>query len=391
MINLGLSSADLKLFQTSLFTPPGYDLKVTVQILDLNHNYLADVSRLLIGGQVNKSFWDIVTSGATLELMDPDNQVGFDTVNPSEGAIYADRMIRIVYSVFSPLLPRWVDVPLFCGPVVKVSRDDAILSLECQGKESLYVAPEMAWAPRVYPKGTRLTSCIKELLGVRGGETRFDLPEWDRTIKKDYTLLTETPIWDMARKLVGSRLIHQLFYDGRGYLRLRNGPTAPIFTFTEDHLTSVPKLAFDSAAIRNTVRVLGGTPTGTTSQITANAHLPASDPSSSTSLGRKLTNGTLVKRYLVELIEDGDIGSKDEAQTEANETLDSLDLQNITFDFDSFPIPHLEQGDVFAATTRDFARNLRAKEFSIPLIGGNSQSNGTYRRLVPTRRTSRKK
>ena len=385
MLNLGLSSADLKLFQTSLYTPPGYDLKVTVQILDLNHKYVTDVSDKLIGGQVNKSFWDIVTSGATLELLDPENQVGFDTTNPSEGAIYADRMIKITYSVYSEILPRWVDVPLFCGPVIKVSRDDAIMSIECQGKESLYVAPQMAWVTRTYAKGTKLVTAVKDVLGTRGGETKFDLPEWARTLKKDYSLTVETPIWDMVRKLVGSRLIQQAFYDGRGVFRLRTCPTAPTFTFTEDHMTSVPKLAFDSSEIRNTVRVKGAIPTGK-SQITANAYLPASDASSSTSLGR---NG--VKRPLVELVEDGDINDQKEAQDTANDTLDSLDLQNITFDYDSFPVPHLEPGDVFAIATRTFGRNLRAKEFSIPLVGGEAQSNGTYRRLVPTRRTKRKK
>jgi len=384
MINLGLSSADLKLFQQSLYSPPGYNLKITIQILDLNHNYLGDVSSRLVGGQVNKSFWDIVTSNATLELLDPDNQVGFDTVNPSEGALYADRMIRIVWSAYSQILPRWVDVPIFCGPVIKVSRDDAILNVECQGKESFYVEPQMAWTSKTYPKGSRLITNVKDLLGTKGGETKFDLPEWTRTIKKDYSLTVETPIWDMARKLVGSRLIHQLFYDGRGYLKLRNCPTAPTFTFTEDWITTVPKLAFESEAIRNTVRVKGATPVGK-SQITANAHLPASDASSSTSLGR---GGK--KRYLVELIDDSTIDTQAEADQEAKDTLDSLDLQNITFEYDSFPVPHLEQGDVFAITTRRFGRNLRAKQFSIPLLAGEPQSNGTYRRLVPTTRKKRK-
>ena len=381
MINIGLSSADMKLYQKSLYT--GYNVKITLQILDLNHRYVSDVSTKLIGGQVNKSFWDIVTSNASLELLDPDNQVGFDTSNPSEGAIYADRMMRIVYSVFSELLPRWVDVPIFCGPVNKVTRDDAILSVEAQGKESLYVEPMMAWTPKTYTKGTKLVAALKDLLGNKGGETKFDLPEWTRTLKKDYSLKVETPVWDAVRSMVGSRLIQQAFYDGRGYFRLRNCPTVPTFTFTEPWMTSVPKLDFDSSTIRNTVRVKGAVVA--TKQITANAELPASDSSSSTALGR---NG--VKRHLVELVDDPDVNTQTEANNTAKETLDSLDLQNISFDFGSFPVPHLEPGDVFAISTRDFGRNLRAKQFSIPLKAGESQSNGTYRRLTPTTRKKRK-
>jgi len=386
MINLGLSSANLKLFQQSLWT--GYNLKVTIQILDLNHNRISDVSLKLLSGQVNKSFWDIVTSNATIELLDPDNQVGFDTTNPSEGALYMDRMIKIVWSVWSDLLPMWVDVPLFCGPVIKVSRDDAILTVECQGKESLYVEPHMVWYPRTYSKGTRLVSALRDLLGERGGETKFDFPEWDRKIKKDYSLKVETPIWDMARKLVGSRLVHQLFYDGRGYLQLRNCPTIPIFTMTEQQLCSVPKLVFDSDAVRNTVRVKGATPEGK-KQVIANAHLPASDPSSSTSLGR-ISNGAVRKRHLVEVVDDPDVNTQKEADQVAKDTLASLDLQNVTFDFDSVYLPHLEPGDVFQLSTRDFSRNLRHKNFSIPLIAGEPQTNGTYRRLVPLTRKKRR-
>lgn len=385
MINLGLSASDLDKFQRSLYTPPGYQLKVTVQILDLNHNYVGDVSNCFIGGQVNKSFWDIVTSGATLELLDPDNQVGFDTTNPSEGALYMDRMIKIVYSVWSQLLPRWVDVPVFCGPVIKAERDGAVLSIECQGKEVLWVAPQMAWTTKTYKKGDRLTSAVKDLIGTKGGEKRFDFPEWTRSLKKDYSLKVTTPTWDMARKLVGSRLTHQLFYDGRGYLKLRNCPTTPIFTFSEPTLTSVPKLAFESDTIRNTTRVQGATPEGK-AQLIGVSELPSSDPSSSTALG---INGK--KRRLVEVVDDPDLNTQKEVNDEAKDTMDSLDLQNVVFDFNSFSFPHLEPGDVFQITTRKFSRNLRHKTFSIPLLANESQTNGTYRRLVPTTRKKRKR
>jgi hypothetical protein len=146
MISLGLSSADQKLFDQSLIT--GYNLKVTAQILDLNHKYLADVSPQLIDGQVNYAFLEPITSSASMTLIDPDNLTGFDSTSPSDNALYADRMIRLVDSVWSDLLPRWVDCPIFCGPVTKVKRDDAILSVECQGKESLYVEPAMVWVAK---------------------------------------------------------------------------------------------------------------------------------------------------------------------------------------------------------------------------------------------------
>jgi hypothetical protein len=379
MLSLGLSTADQKLFERSLFSSPGYNLKVTVQILDLNHNYLLDVSDRLIDGQVNVAYLADVDRTLTLTLIDPDEVIGFDSSSPSDGALYADRMIRVVYSVYSQLLPRWVDVPIFCGPVTRVARDDAIVSVECQGKESLYREPSMAWAAKTYYKGSKVTDAIRDILGTKGGETKFDLPEWAATLPRDYSLITETPIWSLAMTLVGSGATRQMFYDGRGVLRLRLIPSTPSFTFTEEHLTSIPKLSYDMSAIRNVAMVKGGTPTGKP-QITSIRHLPVADPASSTSLAR---NGVL--RRLVEVVEDTTIMTQAAGDTRAADVLKAVGIGNTEFDFDSFPIPHLEPGDSFQLTTRDFSIQLRATQFSIPLKAGNSQSNGTLRQVSSTR------
>jgi hypothetical protein len=373
MINLGLSSSDLVKFQQSLIT--GYNLKIVVQILDLNHRYITDVSALLVDGQVNHSFYDAVSYSSTLTLMDPDNVVGFDTFSPVDNALYADRMIKIIYSVFSDLLPRWVDVPIFCGQVTKLTRDDAILSVECQGKEAMWGEPAMGWYGRTYRKGTLLTSAIRDVMARYTGETRFDFPSWATKISRDMSVSTETVVWDFALALQGSRNVRHLFYDGRGVLRLRSAPTRPIFTFTESHLTSVPKLDYNHADVRNTAYIKGAQPEHKP-QIRAWKYLPATNPSSSVSLGR---NG--VRRFLVEMVEDSAIITKAQAEAQAWETLNSLATTAVGYDFDSFPIPHLEPGDIFHLTTRDASFALRATEFSIPLKAGTSQSNGTTRKL----------
>jgi hypothetical protein len=377
VLSLGLSTADQKLFERSLFT--GYNLKVVVQILDLNHTYVHDVSGQLIDGQVNISYLADVDRTLTLTLIDPDEAIGFDSASPSDGALYADRMIRVVYSVYSQLLPRWVDVPIFCGPVTKVARDDAVVSVECQGKESLYREPSMAWTAKTYPKGTLLVTAIRDILGTKGGETKFDLPGWTSTLARDYSLITETSLWTMVMTLVTSAGTRQLFYDGRGVLRLRDTPTIASFTFTEEHLTSTPKLSYDMSSIRNTVLVRGGTPTGKP-QIVSKRWLPAADPASEVSLGR---NG--VPRRLVEVVEDTAIMTQAAGDARAASVLKAVSIGNTDFDFDSFPIPHLEPGDSFLVTTRDFSIQLRATNFSIPLKAGNSQSNGVNRSISSNR------
>jgi hypothetical protein len=187
MINIGLSSADHNLFQQSLIT--GYQLKVTVLILDLNHRYITDVSDQFVDGQVNHSFWEPLSYSATLTLLDPDNLTGFDTDSPSDNALYSDRMIKIVYSVWSELLPQWVDVPVFCGPVTKVSRDDAILSVEASGKESLAMDPVVAWGSHTYVKGTKITSLVRDLMARYCGETRFDFPGWTARTARPFSVI----------------------------------------------------------------------------------------------------------------------------------------------------------------------------------------------------------
>jgi len=381
MISLGLSSADLALYQRSLIT--GYSLKVTVQILDLNHRYITDVSSMLIDGQVNHSFSEAISYSGTAILLDPDNLVGFDTSSPSDNAIFADRMIKIVYSVYSDLLPRWVDCPIFCGPVTHVDRDDAILNIEFQGKEALWNDPAVAWASKTYAKGTLRTAAIRDVMARYTGETRFDFPNWTDKITRDYAIVGESVPWAFALDLQGSRTTRQLFYDGRGVLRLRGAPTVPAFTFTEDHITSVPKFGYDQP--KNLALVKGATPDGKP-RIQAWHLAPTTNPASAVSLGR---NG--VRRHLIEVVEDDSVDTQAKAEALAEETLQSIMITNVNFDFDSFPIPHLEPGDVFLLSTRDASVNLRAVEFSIPLKAGVAQSNGTTRKLAANKSRLRRK
>lgn len=377
MLSLGLSTADQRLFEQSLIT--GYNLRVTIQVLTLDHVYVSDVSDKLVDGQVNWAFREEVNSSLTLTLLDPDSAIGFDTQSPSDGALFADRMLRVVYSVYSDLLPRWVDVPIFCGPVTGMSRDDAIVSIECQGKESLYKEPSMAWSARTYYKRYKLTDTIRDVLGTKGGETKFDLPEWSNTLPRDYSLKTETPLWDFVKAVVGPDVLQQVWYDGRGVLRLRSTPATPAFTFTEAHLTSVPKLKYNMDKIRNVALVKGGIPEGK-AQIIAIRHLPKADPASSWSLGR---NG--VPRPLAEVIDDSTILTQADADAKAMQVLAAIGIGNTDFDFDSLPIPHLEIGDNFQLSTRDVSMMIRVHNFSIPLKAGSPQSNGTLRRLSSNR------
>jgi len=254
--------------------------------------------------------------------------------------------------------------------VTKVKRDDVLLSVECQGKESLVYEPTLAWTAKTYRKGTKGVSAIRDLMASKAGETKFDLPGFGYTLGRDYNLTGETVMWTFAKSLAGSTDLRQLFYDGRGVLRLRETPTQPVFTFTENHLTSVPKLDYNHADIRNGVRVVGEPNT-----LRAYRYLPSTHPSSPTALGR---NG--VKRHIMTLVEDTDLTTQSAVNATAQKLIDAQATGEVGFEFDSFPIPHLEPGDIFHLSTRDASINLRLREYSIPLRAG-AQSNGTIKKL----------
>jgi hypothetical protein len=385
MISLGLSAADQAKFELSLIT--GYNLKIVVQILDLNHKYVSDVSDKLVDGQVNYSYVDVITGAdnpmpatttdASLNLLDPDNLVGFDTASPSDNALYADRMIKIVYSVYSDLLPRWVDCPIFCGPVVKVARDDALLSVDCQGKESLVSEPMVAWAAKTFKKGSKGVTAIRDLMASRGGETKFDLPEFGYTLGRDYIMAGESIVWTLAREMAGTT--RQLFYDGRGVLRLRETSTRPIYNITENHITSTPKFDYDHSSIRNGVRVIGSINT-----LRAYRYLPTTNPSSPTALGR---NG--VKRHLMILVEDSTLTTQSAVNAAAQKLIDQQLETIVGFDFGCFPVPHLEPGDIIRLSISTTSIALRLREFSIPLRAG-AQSMGSIKKLSINRARLRK-
>lgn len=379
MLNLGLSSADQAKFEASLSY--GYNLKIVVQILDTNHRYITDVSSMLVDGQVNYSYDDAINSSASMTLLDPDNLVGFDTSSPSDNALYADRMIRLVYCVFSELLPRWVDVPIFCGPVTKVKRDDALLSVECQGKEALVSEPAVAWTAKTYKKGEKGAVCIRDAL-TKGGETKFDIPAFTYKLGRPRVMTNESVIWELAKDMTGTT--RQLFYDGRGVARLRDIPSRPVWTFNEPTLLSVPNLDYNHADIRNGVLVKGATPTGK-AQLKASRFLPASDSSNPTALGR-----TNAPRRLMEIVEDSTLTSQSSVNSAANTLLASVGKANVGFEFDSFVIPHLELGDIVQLTTRDVSLTVPLKQYSIPLRAG-AQSNGAIKKLSANAARLRKK
>lgn len=381
VLTLGLTNAERALYEEALRSPHRRRIDLTVQ--DLAGNALAPISHMLLDGQVIVDAGAEVTRSASLTLHDPTSTLNFDTDSPDDGALYLDRAIQIEYCVYVEALSRWVEVPVFTGPITKLSRDGGSVSLELQGKETL--AMGAVWNPYTAYKGGLMVSRVRDLMQKRAGETKFDFPNDAARIAQTVTLPRDAVVWDEAKKMTGSR---GLWYDGRGWLRMQSYSTSPVYVFRDkdggDVLTR-PSVSFTTDDVKNVVEVLGAIPKGKKTNIRAVAHAPASHPMNHGRLGR---NG--VPRYMVEFVQDDNITTQKRAQEVANAMLAPRLLETVEVQFDAMPIPHLEPWDVVAIRTDEFSTDFRLRQFTIPLTSGSPMPVGYLKKLTPNRGKVRK-
>lgn len=363
MIALGLNATDLALFNQSLTTH--HSVKVTVQVLTMNHGYLADLSPQLLDGQVSIDADAEVTRSLSIQFRDPEHSIQLDSTAPMDGALFYDRMIRIVYSVKSELLPRWVDVPIFCGPITKMTRTVDVVNVECQGKESLALPPALAYIPRTYVAGYNRATLVRAVMSTYTGETKFSFPTFSDKTSGPVVITPESNIWQTCRSINGSFSTRQIFYDGRGVLVMRASPRTSTYTFKTGpggNVTTVPTIDYDISNVRNVVKVKGAIPKGKKVAVAAGASLPWNHPLNHAAMGR---NG--VGRYLLEIVNDDNMKTASQARALARARLNQLALQAVEVKFDALVAPHLEPEDIYTLRTDDYAIAARYKQATIPL------------------------
>lgn len=391
MMTLGLTTAERRLYEAALRTH--HTRRVSVDVLSLDENVLSSVSHVLLDGQVNVDADADVTRSATLTFLDPSHAMNFDTDSPDDGALYADRLIRIRYGVHVPALERYVWATVFTGPVTGLSRDDVSVTVEAQGKETL--ARSAVWKPLTLRKGLSVTDAIRILMRDRAGETRFNMPEVRNhagkvvTLPKSRSLVRLSEIWASAKHFARS-VNRQLFYNGAGQLVLREWPRSVAYEFSTgeggDVLTP-PKINYELGELKNAVEVTGQPANGKKAAVQAVAFAPKSHPLSPFRLGRPGT-----PRFLVEVVEDQDLRSDAAAKRVADRILEDKLLEAVEVTFDSLPVPHLDPGDKVRVRTESFTARFQLRRFSLPLgpTGEPVMTVGYTRRLTPARRRTRK-
>lgn len=395
MISLGLTSAESRALVRSLAEV--HDLAVTVHVLDTEHNHKADVSGRLLGGQVDwKAEGRFISSSARVELFDPTFKLGFDTDLPQEGQLFADRMVRVIYSIraFGSTL-EWVHVPIFTGPIAHARRDGPYITVDCVGKEAF--AQRVSWEVRSYRAGSNRVAMMRDVMVNGTGESpsRIDFPSWGGRIGSQLVFLRETPLWDtLVKSAAGQDAV--LYYDSRGVCRLRRLSNNVMFTFRDGPsalptagptVMTAPKVEFDTDNFRNVVHVKGEAETKGGKPPEARVAVPRSHPLSAWNLGRRG-----VPRIMAELIEDRDIRTNAEAEARAQGVINRMLREQLTAKFDALPIPFLEPLDLVALQTVGVnVPTFRIREMTIPLSHNGVMSIGTRKRVntVRSRRLTR--
>ncbi len=377
------------------------DIRIQLDILDMDGATLSSIDQRVVDGQVNVATdADGPTRSMSVTLYDPERRLRLDSDAPTAGSLFADRMLRAWYGVKVSGV-GWVDVPVFTGPIMVVSRDDAELSVECQGKEALALQP--VWRAFTVDKGVAKVEAIRRILRERAGETDFELPDLSTRLGSSATLTPQEPEkrvkfnantpWGLSRAIATSMSRH-LFYDGMGRVRLRMLPGSPLFTFNESIVTSVPQIAFDMTEMRNAVRVTGKTLNeGKEEKAQVPTHLvkgqavaPDNHPLSPQRLGRKLADGSTVGRIIPEFVTNDAIRSDREATRRAKQILADRLEQQVDISFDALPVPHLEELDMIRVSYGDMNMQARLRRFSLPLTHSGVMSVGYVKRVSKPRR-----
>lgn len=367
MQKLGLTHAERSAYHKALRSD--HVRRFKVRLLDLNGNLQADLSDRLLDGEVIVDGKAEVTRSLTLSLIDRKHSLGFDTDSPDDTAIYADRMLQVVYSVYVDSLARHVNVTIFTGPVTNLDRQGEVLELEAQGKESL--AMGAMWRPLVLKKGLRKMAGIRTILAERAGETRFDMPDRDDRLKKTQSYDRYAKPWKAATHLAKSEDL-QLFYDGRGVAVVRHLPETPIWTFrtgTGKDIVKPVEVAYTMEDVVNTIVVKGGKPKGAKENIQEIA--VADGKLSPRRLGRDIpdpdTPGQTIRvpRHLPEVIEAGHIDTHKKARAKAERVLRDRLRSVVDISFDALVLPHIDPGDLFQV--EGVEGDFRIWQYTIPL------------------------
>lgn len=384
MIKLGLpAEAEEELLRT-LASP--HIVSCRASIMTLDHEPLGPISGRITGGQVNFDANAKITRQLQLSIIDPRKEVDVDY---DDGQPRLNRMVRVHYGVWvEKVINDWVWIPVFTGPITSTSRgDDGVVAVEASGKESLAQGP--THQPRTFAKGLNRVNVIRVIMSELAGETRFRLPKgWPARTAKGISMSKKSSAWSHA--LILSRSMKaQLYYDGWGWLRLRQVPIRPSWTFKDGKggmVVSPPSVTEASDTVINRAVVTGAVPKGKKDPLVGTATLPAWHRYSPQSFKRGGRN-----KLYVEEVSDDSLRSQKDVDAAAKRIIDRQRIAQHTVTFTALPMPLLEEGDIIVVDTDGVHVTAPLAQMSLPLGHDGVSSIGYLSNVSKKKATKRKR
>ena len=400
MLTLGLTPAEKTALLAELRSS-SQRIRVRVSVLNRDekvmHSLDAPASQILAGA-VDVDATADVTRSLDLELLDEHRALGFDSSSPAQAGLFADNLVAVERGVYVDELSRWVDVPVFWGPLTNFERDGARVKLEGQGKESLGLSPHFATQGYTIRKGRRLDDAIRDVMD-RIGETRYSLPDIGARLPRHAVVEPDDEPWRVVKfgweaedrvirgkgknrhkervtvdynGLIAYAGNFNLFYNGNGRLVARRRSRDPVLTLAEGRdLSDRPVPRFDVLSARNHVVVTGAKITRGKKphrhhvQMRAAATLKSTHPLSPKSLAR---NGK--PRHLTEFITADNLKTRAACRARAERVLLEKSRDGLELTFSCLPFPLLEELDTVRVRTEEYQLDVVLKRFSIPLDEG---------------------
>lgn len=352
-----------------------HTIRIGVQLLDLDHNYLDDLSDRFVDGAVTVDATQDVWRSLDITLLDPHRSLHLDPDSPSKTAVYATNMIKVIYAIIDPKDTVQYNIPVFCGPITKVDRDSVFIKLQCLGKESLSL--DNSWWGKTWKAHSKRTDVVRSILKNYMGETKLDIPSSNSRIPKDISINSKVSPWTVARKIARA-MNYNLFYDGRGVAVMRPMGNRVVHTFTDDDISSLPQIGYDLSNVVNAARVTGAKPKKAKHNVSATYVAPRVHPLSPWRLGR---GG--VPRYLWVEAQDDSLGKTSDCMARAKQIVNNGLLEAVNVAFDGWPMPPLEENDTVRVNATGASHTFRLRQFTIPLNAADDSSFGYLRHMKP--------
>lgn len=368
MQHLGLTKHDRLAFEQQLRS--SHEIRVDVDLLDLDGHVISSVSPKLLDGQVlgdRHSFGEHhgPQRRLTLNLLDPGYALDVDTASPRDGTVYYDRQIRVHYNVRVPALGDWVSVPVFTGPPWKLQRTDENVYIEADDASVLGMGE--TWLPLHIKKGTPKIDAVERILSERCGFTNFRFPDRKARLAHPVSLHRRAHGWAWAQRIMASMDLH-LYVDGRGVPTARQLPTHHSWTFNPGpggEIIDPVGVTTSRDRFANVVKVIGRKPHGAKHRVSYTAKPPRNHPNSPWELARE--NGGVP--YFKEVVIRNDHFRTDaECKAKAERVLKDRMRSHEEMTASILPWPHLEPGDMARLVTKGgHGVSDRIDTFTLPL------------------------